>query len=238
MPVPGDSEQLKAFFQTGRRLQYQKNELILRAGDEPQGVYLIESGIIKIYALAKQGIEHVTHFFGPGDFFPLIWLFRGQMRSVYYEALEPVTVWQVPRDDFMDFITQNQDITFEMLEEMVKRYVRYAGRIENLLYSDARERCAYRLLSLGNRFGVQTPEGLVIDATITHEDLARSVNMTRETFGRSLTRLQRKGIIAYGDEHHIIIKDLSALVHIIGRDETEATWPELMQYIPSKNGRV
>lgn len=230
MQASDDSDQLKAFFQTGRRLQYQKNELILRAGDEPQGVYLIESGIIKIYALTRQGNEHVTHFFGPGDIFPLIWLFRGQMRSVYYEALELVTVRIVPRDDFMDFVMQNQDITFEMLEEMVRRYLRYAGRIENLLYSDARERCAYRLLSLANRFGIHTPEGLVIDATITHEDLARSVNMTRETFGRSLARLQRRNIIGY-DEHHILIKDLGALVNIIGRDETQATWPELMQHI-------
>ncbi|GAC1499375.1 MAG: hypothetical protein NVS1B10_02000 [Candidatus Saccharimonadales bacterium] len=216
------------FSQTGRSLSYQKNEIILRAGDRPQGVYLIESGIIKIYTLTKQNTEHVTHFFGTGDFFPVIWLFRGHTRNVYYQALEPVKLKVVPRDVFKEYVTENQHITLELLEEMVKRYERYAGRIENLLYSDARERCAYRLLSLGNRFGTKTPDGIVINAIITHEDLARSLNMTRETFGRALSRMQSRGIITYDHEHHIVIKDLDTLVKIIGQDETRNTWPLLL----------
>ncbi|PIZ62734.1 hypothetical protein COY17_01995 [Candidatus Saccharibacteria bacterium CG_4_10_14_0_2_um_filter_52_9] len=230
MPQVVQSEKLKALFQSGRLLQYQKHEVILRAGDEPQGVYLIESGLVKIYSLTKQGDEHVTHFFGPGDFFPMIWIFRGHMREVYYGALSPVTIRVVTKKAFMDLVNDDRDITFELLEEMVKRYLRYAGRIDNLLYSDARERCAYRLLSLANRFGSRTDAGLVINANITHEDMAHSINMTRETFGRAFSRFQKKDVIAYDDQHRLVIKDLGALIHIIGREETETQWPDLLKY--------
>ncbi len=231
MPDGAKSKKIKAMFHGGRRLSYQKNEIILRANDTPKGVYLIDTGMIKIYSLTRQGDEHVHHFFGSGDFFPMIWTFRGFMRNVYYETLEPATIWLVPHETFIEFITNNRDVMFELLEEMVDRYRLYAGRIDNLLYSDARERCAYRLLSLAHRFGLKTNGHLVINATITHEDMAHSINMTRETFGRSLGRLQRKNIIGYDSRHRLIIKDLSALISIIGREETATMWPELMKFV-------
>lgn len=224
------SEKLKKLFHSGRQLKYQKNETILRARETPRGVYLIDSGIIKIYSLSKQGNEHVHHIFGPGDFFPIIWPFRRSIRSFYYEALGPTSLWLIPRDTFRKFITSHPDVMSELLEELIDRYHLYTGRIDNLLYSDARERIAYRLLSLANRFGVNTKNGIVIDASITHVDLAHSINMTRETFGRSLGRLQNKGIIGHDDQHHIVIRDLTTLAHIIGGDEAEAMWPELMKY--------
>jgi CRP-like cAMP-binding protein len=224
------SEKLKALFHTGRQLTYQKNETILRARETPRGVYLVEEGVIKIYSLSKRRNEHVHHIFGPGDFFPIIWPFRRSIRSLYYEAISPTAVWVIPRDTFRDFINSNPDVMAELLDELIDRYHLYSGRIDNLLYSDARQRSAYRLLSLANRFGVRTDEGILIDASITHVDLAHSINMTRETFGRTLSRLQQKGIIGHDDSHRLIITDLSALAHIIGFDEAEAMWPDLMRY--------
>lgn len=224
------SEKLKALFHSGRQLKYQKNETILRAHETPRGVYLIDSGVIKIYSLSKRRNEHVHHIFGPGDFFPIIWPFRRSIRSLYYEAISPATLWLIPRDTFREFLTSHADVMAELLDELIDRYHLYSGRIDNLLYSDARQRSAYRILSLANRFGVKTDDGIVIDASITHLDLAHSINMTRETFGRTLSRLQQKGIMGHDENHHMIIKDLPALAHIIGMDEAEAMWPELMKY--------
>lgn len=223
------SEKLNALFRSGRQLKYQKHEMILRARETPRGVYLIESGVIKIYSLSKRRHEHVHHIFGAGDFFPIIWPFRRSIRSLYYESISPTSIWLIPRETFREFINSHPDVMAELLEELVDRYHLYSGRIDNLLYSDARERSAYRLLSLANRFGVKTKEGIVIDASITHIDLAHSINMTRETFGRTLSRLQQKGIIGHDDKHHIVIKDLAELSRIIGTDEAEAMWPDLMK---------
>jgi CRP/FNR family transcriptional regulator len=150
---------------------------------------------------------------------------------MFYEALESTTVWLVPREQFIEYISHDSEAAFELLEEMVDRYNLYSGRIDNLLYSDARERSAYRLLSLANRFGTKTDDGLCINVTITHEDLAHSINMTRETFGRSFGRLQKRDIIGYDERKRWIIKDLPALVQIIGREETEAMWPDLIKFL-------
>lgn len=231
MDSSGQSEQLRAFFRSGSKRQYHKNETILRTGAEPAGIYFIESGLIKIFVNDKNGVEHITHFFGDGDFFPLVWFFRPTAQTRNYQTLEPTVVWVVSTEKFREFIFGSKDILYEMVEEMVDRYIRYRGRIENLLYSGARERTAYRLLSLANRFGQPVDGAMVIKASITQEDLARSLNMTRETLGRCLSRFASRGFIAYDGDHHIILKDLGALVKIIGHYETETTWPELMKYI-------
>ncbi len=69
MPDGAKSKKLKAMFHGGRRISFQKNEIILRANDSPRGVYLIETGMIKIYSLTKQADEHVHHFSAPVIFF-------------------------------------------------------------------------------------------------------------------------------------------------------------------------
>jgi CRP/FNR family transcriptional regulator len=223
-------DKLKALFLSGRQLNYKKNETIIRAGEIPRGVHLIESGIIKIYSLSKQGDEHIHHFFGPGDFFPIIWLYRSGTRNMFYEALCPTTTWVISSETFKDFVAGNPGAMYELVKELVDRYHLFTGRIDNLLYSDALERSAHRLLSLADRFGVKTKEGIMIDALITHEDMAHSISTTRETFGRCTGRLQQKGIISYDSQHRIIIRDLPALSQIIGADETDALWPELKRF--------
>lgn len=224
------SSELKSLFHSGRKFEYGKNATVLRALETPRGVYYIESGVLKMYSLSKQGDEHILDFFGADDIFPIIWPFRQSVRSMYYETIAPSVMWMIERDTFQEFIAEHPDVMSDVLEGIIDRYHIYVARIDNLLYSDALERSAYRLLSLASRFGVPAKDGLLIEAAITHEDLAHSISTTRETFGRSLSRLQRKGILGYDDSHRIIIKDLPALADIIGRDETKAMWPELMQY--------
>ena len=223
-------DKLKALFLSGRQFNYKKGETIIRAGEIPRGVHLLESGIIKIYSLSKQGDEHIHHFFGPGDFFPIIWLYRNGTRNMFYEALCPVKTWLVEREKFKEFVAGDTDAMRELVKELVDRYHLFTGRIDNLLYSDALERSAHRLLSLADRFGAKTKEGIMIDALITHEDLAHSISTTRETFGRCTSRLQQKGIISYDSQHRIIIRDLPGLSRIIGADETDALWPELKRF--------
>jgi CRP/FNR family cyclic AMP-dependent transcriptional regulator len=232
------SEKLEALFRSGKQFKYKKNATIIRAGETPRGVHLIEDGLVKIYTLSRQGDEHVHHFFGPGDFFPIIWLFRQGVRNMFYETLCPTTTWLIDGEVFRNFVTANPDVTYQLLEEMVNRYYLFTGRIDNLLYSDALERSAHRLLSMVNRFGVKTKQGIVIDVSITHEDLAHSISTTRETFGRSMSRLQQKGIIGYDDQHHIVITDLPALSRIIGAHESETMWPELKRFTGSTGHRI
>ena len=223
-------EKLRALFRSGKRFDYHKNETILRARETPRGVYIIEEGIVKMYSLSKEGNEHVLDFFGPGDILPIIWPFRHTVRSMYYEAITKAALTMIPRETFREVIAKSPDVMSAVFGSLVDRHHRYIVRIDNLIYSDALERSAYLILSLADRFGVKSAKGITIDAQITHENLGRALSMTRETFGRTLSRLQRRGMIGHDAQRHIVITDLTGLSRIIGREESEAIWPDLMEY--------
>lgn len=223
-------QKLYNFFQTGRRLQYEKGEIVLRAGEEPRGVYLIEFGYMKVYSLAKDGTEHTHVMYEPGDIFPVMWIFKDAVRNVYYQATAPATLWIVSKSDFKKFIASQSDVAMLILEQVTDMFRLYAGRIDNLMYSNSYERTAYRLLSLMDRLGNETGDSWVINAPVTHQDIASSVNLTRETVSRCMQRLKNKGFIATDRDRHIIIKNPTGLMKIIGEEEAVGMWPQLEPY--------
>lgn len=237
MHTRDDFREIRDFFRkTGQTVKYQKGELIIRAGETPKGIYLVNSGIVKAYMLSRQDDQHIHHFFGTGDIFPITFIFQDYIRDTYYESVEPVEVVIISREKFWEFLSESSSRLGEILEEVVYRFARYSNRIENLLYSNSQERCAYRLLSLASRFGLPGHEGITINACLTHEDMARSLNMTRETFSRVLSRFQEKGYISYDLQRRIIIKDVPAIIKVIGSDSLNPAWSQLSENLIESAG--
>jgi CRP/FNR family transcriptional regulator len=225
-------KELFDYFRSGRQLQFDKGEIVLRAADEPRGVYLIEQGYMKVYSLSKEGTEHTHIMYEQGDIFPVIWIFKDAVRNVYYQASSPLTVWVVPKAGFKDFISHNTQTAMLLLEQVTDMFRLYAGRIDNLMYSNSYERTVYRLLSLMDRLGEADGGGWAITAPVTHQDIASSVNLTRETVSRCMQRLKRHGFINTDDDRRIVIKDIPGLMKIIGYDEAVGMWPQLAEYVP------
>jgi CRP/FNR family transcriptional regulator len=225
------NHQLFEYFHSGRKLEFEKGEIVLRAGDEPPGVYLIESGHIKVYSLSREGNEHTHVFYQPGDIFPVIWIFKDAIRNVYYQAIEPLTLWVVSKSDFKDFVSTNPQAAMTLLEQTTDMFRLYAGRIDNLLYPNSYERTAYRILSLMDRVGEQIGSEWHIGLHVTHQDIASSVNLSRETVSRAMERMQRKGFIGTDKNRRIVIKDPAGLMKIIGEDEAIGMWPQLSVYV-------
>ncbi len=226
--------QLTDYFRGGRKRVYKKGEIILHAGDDPQGVYYIERGLVKIYALTKEGNEHIHLFYGDGDFFPILWIYRDTVRNAYYQAMEDTTIWLVSKDSFKSFVASNIEVAILLLEKVTGLFRLYAGRIDTLQYSNSYERTATLLVSLAYRFGRPSEEGCLIDVPLTHHDIANSINLSRETASRAMERLQRKGIIGYDKNRRIIITDLAKLISIPGEDEVNGLWPGIVDQIKDR----
>ena len=60
------------------------------------------------------------------------------------------------------------------------------------------------------RFGNQTEDGLVIEVPLRHQDIASSINASRETASREIAALERKGLIK-NKRLYIVLLDVPAL---------------------------
>jgi CRP/FNR family cyclic AMP-dependent transcriptional regulator len=203
-------ELLQLFRRQGSRYTYKKGEFIIRPGEIPSGVFYIESGLVKAYDITKYGEENLLIIRREGEVFPLIWGITGQERQVIYEAIAPAAVWEITRTCFLEHITSNPEALAPLLDMTLEMYRIHSERILNLEYRSVRERLISFLLTMSHRFGKKTTEGLLINVPLRHQDIASSINASRETTTRELAALERKDLLSTS-QSLITLKDLNKL---------------------------
>src|SRR5882757_7048781 len=190
------AELVEVFRTRGKELSYKKGEFIIRPGDTPPGVFYIYKGLVKAYDITKYGDENLLIIRKEHELFPLIWALTGQERHVIYQSLAPTVVWQIKRQDFLDFMRSTPDALAPLLDMTIEMYRLHSERIINLEYRSVRERLISFLLTMAQRFGVKTPEGTQIGVPLRHQDIASSINASRETASREIAAMERKGLIS------------------------------------------
>ncbi len=210
---------LDALFKAGARVTYAKGEIIIRPEDEPQGVFLIESGFVKSYDITKYGEENLLVIRGIEQVFPILWTMTDERTAVYYTAMSDLVMHKINKDRYLDALENDNDFSRAMLDQVLKMYRIHSQRVLNLEYRTAPERIAFRLLVLADRFGEKSAEGIAITAPIRHQDVAESVNCSRETASRELAKLQKKGYIK-SVKGCIVVCDVEGLMNQVGVQDT------------------
>ncbi len=204
---PNAAESIAAHFSGGIVKNFTKGELMVRGDVPPAGVYLIQSGYVKAYSLSSQGQTNLLLIHGPDEIMPLPWALDGpQKLGIFYEAISKVSALQTSKSFLRAAMGTNPWLTEQILGQLVNTFTIYAQRIQSLGYRLPRERVIACLLDLANRFGHKQGQHTVIAAPITHQDIADSINMTRETASRALGLLFDEKLVTQKD-HLFIIKD-------------------------------
>ena len=205
------AELVEVFRSRGVKQTYRKGDFIIRPGEVPSsGVFYIYSGLVKAYDMTKYSEENLIIIRKEGEVFPLIWALTGQERHVIYQALVPTVVWKVSRQTFLDHIENRPDAMAPLLDMTIDMYRLHSDRILDLEYRSVRERIMSFLLTMALRFGKETADGTLIEAPLRHQDIASSVNASRETTSRELSALERKGLLT-NRQSLILLKDVEAL---------------------------
>jgi CRP-like cAMP-binding protein len=199
------------FLNHGTQYMYRKSEFVIRPGEMPSGVFYIESGLVKAYDITKYGEENMLIIRKPEEVFPLIWGITGQERNVIYEALVPTTVRLLKRETFLEFVEHNPNALAVLLDMAIEMYRVHSERILNLGYRNVRERLVSFLLTTASRFGEPTPEGhTLLNVPLRHQDIGSSISASRETIGREIQTLERKGLLK-SEDGYITLCDINAL---------------------------
>lgn len=191
------SERLREFFSKFKKYHYKKGEVILRGGDNPQGVYFIDKGYVRDYSISKDGEELTLIIFKPQDFFPMQWVFNNNPNSHYFDAMSAVELWRCPKEDFINFIEENPEIFFELTSHITLRLGGILQRMEYLAFGNAYEKVASILMICADRFGKKERGEIVIQLVLSHRDIANLLGLTRETTSIEIKKLERKGLIGY-----------------------------------------
>jgi CRP-like cAMP-binding protein len=201
---------LVGLFKSGTYLTYKRGEFIIRPGEAPSAVFYIETGLVKAYNITKYGEENLLIIRKDHEIFPLIWALTGQEREIIYQAMDTCVVWRIDQEKYLEFLHSHPAALPPILDMVTEMYRIHSERILNLEYRSVRERLVSFLLTMAGRFGKETEEGVMIEVPLRHQDIASSINASRETASREIAALERRDLIA-AKRSYILLKDVPAL---------------------------
>jgi len=203
------AKKLEDFFTSYKYQVYKKGQILIRADDEPQGVFYLKSGVVRQYSISKDGVEQTLNLYKPISFFPLMWAINNTPNTYYFEAITEVDVYKAPRDQVVAFLKKEPDIMYDLISRLYKGMHGLLSRIEYLQSGDAYTKVIYALLNASYRFGEQKKDER-IELSITHREISALTGLTKETISRECTKLETKNLIE-NSNHCVIIGDIKKL---------------------------
>lgn len=194
-------EVIHALAATAQRRAFDPEQMIFVEGDPCAGLYLIESGTVKIARYSKEGREHVLLHVHRGDTFNDVAAMDGGPNPATAIARTEVVAWWISRADLREVASRHSALAWAMIESMARRARHLVGIVQDLSMRSVRGRLARLLLDQAAR-----GEGEAVADMLTQEEMAARLGTVREVVGRALRSLAATGVIEF-DRHRIVILD-------------------------------
>jgi len=186
-------------------LIFEKGQTVLLKDEVPNGTYVIESGIIKTYTINETGEERIVSIDTKGEDIPVGFTIGLVDRSQYfYEAYTKCTVRVVPCDDYLKHLGENHDSLYKRHIRLTKILLTNLKRIEALEQSNASEKVARTLLYMADTLGSTFPNKTIRKLSITQQEIANSLGLTRETAGIVLKKLELKQLLEHSRNTYVL----------------------------------
>jgi len=175
--------------------KFKKGEYIFYEGEEGECLYIILSGMVKVFKSATGGRVKTLAILEKGDFLGEMSILDKEIRSATAELLDDTEVLVLNKRNFEKYLKRNAEMTMKILKTLCSR-LRVADRdIHALAFQNVLGRVAITLINLAHRHGVKTYKGTKIDMKITHQELADMVGTAREMVSRTLLSFKKNKCI-------------------------------------------
>lgn len=205
----GVAQKIDSFFTQYKQQTFRKGEILLRADDDPLGIYYLKAGTVKMYGISRKGDELVLNIYKPVSFFPMAWAINNAENKYYYEALTDVEGWRAPKDKTIQFIKSNPDVLYDLVSRIYRGVEGVLMRMNYLMAGSAHSRLINEIFIQAKRFGKKNKE-TGVELSMSEKDLAALAGMTRETVSREMKTLKDKGLVLI-EKNSITITNMDQL---------------------------
>jgi CRP/FNR family transcriptional regulator len=190
--------------------KFSPGETVFTEGQPCAGLYVVESGNIRIFKSSAGGREQVLNIEGPGSSFAELPVFDGGSYPASAAAIEDSVLLFVSKQDFQALCLAHPQVALKVLRVVGGRLRRLVGIIEELSFTTVRHRLAAYLLRLAQKEGKPVATGVEVLLPANNQELAAQIGTVRELISRNLSRLQAEGVLKI-DGRSIVIRDLKSL---------------------------
>lgn len=187
-------------------LTFDRGETVFKPVPEPAYVFILKSGLVRIYRANQHGKQVTLGYIQPGEVFGELAALTHKPRESYAVAEEQSTVIKVERQVFVDAIQSRPSIVFSVAAEVGDRFKQIESRVEDLVFRSARSRVARIILQLAAEFRTKAANHLRIGIRLSQSEIATLAGTSRPTVSIVLRDFEDEGLLSRAGGQ-ILVKD-------------------------------
>ncbi len=212
---------------------FKRQALIYAPSDPGQCVMVLAKGRVKIKDITPEGKETILTFIEEGEMFGELALLDGEPRQEYAEAAEDCEVVVVPSDNMLWLMKLRSDVSLFVTKMIGWRRRRIENRLRNVLFLPSRDRMIRLLCELVEAHGDRSGNRCEIRLSLSHQELASLIGVTRETVTTVLGHLQGEGLVKI-HRRRIVIVDCDTLAEMAAGATLNSVTPKIAPESPKK----
>lgn len=189
---------------------YSSGAIVFGEGEPCAGLYVVETGSIRIFKSSAGGREQVLSIEGPGGSVAELPVFDGGNYPASVVAVEDSVLLFVSKQDIHALCLAQPEVALKFLRVVGARLRRLVGIIEELSFTTVRSRLSAYLLRLAQKEGKKAAHGVEVTLPANNQEIAAQIGTVRELVSRNLSRLQAEGVLTI-EGRTAVIRDLKTL---------------------------
>lgn len=178
----------------GVKRDWPRHVRIYRAGEPCNGLYLIKSGLVKLYRAAPDGRQQIILVESAGGALGLVSMIDRGDQAASADTLKPTTTLFLSHEQFQQLQAQHTDFRDAIVMEMARRFRAAIGLLEAIALKPVAARVATRLLELASAHDA-LDGSRTFRLLLSQDELAHALGASRESIARALGELRTAGII-------------------------------------------
>lgn len=175
---------------------YPKGAVLFLEGQQARGLHIMCSGEAKLYVSSAEGQSLTLRIVEQGEALGLSTLIADEGYPATAETLSPSQVSFIPRLEFLQFMRANADVALRVAKHLGMELNKALQQTRMLgLAPDTHAKLTQFLLQRAEKHAQTTADGLRIALNMTHEEIARSIGVSRESVSRILSDWRHRGVI-------------------------------------------
>lgn len=193
---------------------YPKGATLFVEGQVTRGVFILCCGRVKLSTTSAHGKTLIVRIADPGEVLGLPATVTGKPYELTAEVIEPSQANFIRRLDFLNFLREHGEVGLRVSQQLAETYHSAIAEMRTIgLSHSVGEKVARLLLDLCANHDSGKSE-LRFTLTLTHEEIAQMIGVSRETVTRVFGEFKKKQLLQVKGST-LIIKNKAELESVL-----------------------
>lgn len=205
------AEEMQKIVEKAVMQHFKPGEFLYKPHKEDSSLYIIHTGVVRIYHLHPSGKEQLIRHLQAGDFTGEWKIFSQSFgHNEYAEAIEETEVCVLSQTVMQELLTHYPAVSLKLLQEMSRRLAQSEQQTTKIGIAQVGSRLALYLVNLVREEEQQKNRASII-LPMSRKEIAAYLGTTPETISRRFKKLEKEGLILQHSERSIELLDLARL---------------------------